>query len=42
MIVLFSMVTEIFTYYESSAEAEAGIVGTEITNPTTFLIKARM
>jgi gliding motility-associated-like protein len=32
-----SITTEVFTYYESSAEAEAGIVGTEITNPTTYV-----
>ena len=34
--IITTITTEIFTYYESSAEAEAGIVGTEITNPTTY------
>ena len=28
--------TETFTYYETSAEADAGVPGTEITNPTAY------
>ena len=32
-----SITTEVFTYYESSAEAEAGTSGTEIMNPTTYV-----
>ena len=35
--ILTSITTEVFTYYESFTEAEAGISGTEISNPTMYI-----
>ena len=34
--IITTITTEVFTYYESLVAAEAGILGTEILNPTTY------
>ncbi|PHR72147.1 MAG: hypothetical protein COA67_04880, partial [Lutibacter sp.] len=34
--IITTITTEVFTYYELLADAEAGVLGTEIINPTTY------